>query len=353
MRYLAGLTKLQYVFVYPETGDIVVAGPAEGYGLDISGRAIGLTTGHSVLELQDLIVALRAFAPQQKATPVIGCSIDPTPEGLAAMQQFLVSIAGRVQPGDAERIAMGLRNSLGGQTVTIHGVSPKTHFAQMLVEADYRMKLIGIGLEQPPVKIISYVQRATPHDVSRNALQRWYFVPNYDSVTVSTDGLAMELVGEGVKLVGENEMVTAAGGRVASARVDRASENFVKSFTHRYGELARVVPVYGQLRNVIDMAIAAAYLQENDLYETVDWQLHTFGNESVLPVEVYEAPRQVESAVNVIWKGSTLMTPIGGGVSIEPRKALRQLQDDVDEDIAQAHAANDLQQLPAGTWWWD
>ena len=31
MRFLAGLTRLQYVFFYPETGDIVVAGPAEGF----------------------------------------------------------------------------------------------------------------------------------------------------------------------------------------------------------------------------------------------------------------------------------------------------------------------------------
>ena len=39
---------------------------------------------------------------------------------------------------------------------------PKTHFAQVLVEADYRMKLIGIGLEQPPVRMVSYVDRANP-----------------------------------------------------------------------------------------------------------------------------------------------------------------------------------------------
>ena len=51
-----------------------------------------------------------------------------------------------------------------------------------MVEADYRMKLIGIGLEKPPVRLVSYVDRAKPSDVGRNALQRWFFVPDYQCV---------------------------------------------------------------------------------------------------------------------------------------------------------------------------
>ena len=42
MLYLAGMTRLQYVFFYPETNDIVVAGPAEGWATDLSGRVRGL-----------------------------------------------------------------------------------------------------------------------------------------------------------------------------------------------------------------------------------------------------------------------------------------------------------------------
>ena len=35
MRCLAGLTRVQHVFLYPETGDIVIAGPAEGWVSDL------------------------------------------------------------------------------------------------------------------------------------------------------------------------------------------------------------------------------------------------------------------------------------------------------------------------------
>ena len=42
MRNLAGLTRVEYVFCYPETGDIVLAGPAEAWGRG----ALGTDAGH-------------------------------------------------------------------------------------------------------------------------------------------------------------------------------------------------------------------------------------------------------------------------------------------------------------------
>lgn len=354
MLYLAGLTSVQHVFYYPETKDIVLAGPAEGFAPDLSGRMVGMETGRSILELQDLIVALRAYGPAKAGVKVISVSIDPTPEGLASMSQFLTKLGG-VTPADDKRIAMGLRESLGMQTVTIKGVSPKTHFAQVLVEADYRMKLIGIGLERPPVKIESYVSRANPKQVAANAMERWYFTPNYECVRVSEDRLAMELVGDGVKLIGEHERVTAEGGRVNAGGVNKASQAFVKQFTEKYPELAEKSPVYAQLRNLIDLSIAAAYIQQQDFYGQADWTMPLFSNEAAFAVETYVAPERVETAVNVVWKGNTLMTPIGGGVNIQPKQALSQgnLQADENGALAETRKAIGIEKLAAGQWWWD
>ena len=355
MRYLAGLTRIQHVFVYPETGDLVIAGPAEGFAPNVAGRVIGMNTGRAVLELQDLVVALRAFPPGGRRTSALVCSIDPNPEGLQRMQQFLVSIAGRVTPGDAGRIATGLRESLGPQSVRIEGISNRTHFAQVMVEADYRMKLIGIGLEEPPVRIPSYVSRANPRDVGRNALQRWYFTPNYECLRVAEDELAVALEGDGVKLVGEQELVQAAGNRVATGRVDIASQAFTQAFTQKYAELAAKEPVYAQLRNLIDMAIAAAFIQQQDHYGRIGWDMAVFGNEERFPVETYPEPKQVESAVNVVWKGMTLMTPIGGGVQIQPALALSEgaLLKDEEGNVAKLREQIDIQQIDKSVWWWD
>ena len=45
MRNLVGLTRIQYVFFYPETNDIVIAGPAEGWAEDLAGRVRRMKRG--------------------------------------------------------------------------------------------------------------------------------------------------------------------------------------------------------------------------------------------------------------------------------------------------------------------
>lgn len=355
MRYLAGLTRIRNVFVFPESGEIVISGPAEGFVPNVASRMVGVFTGRATLELQDLVVALRAFPPAGQATEVLMVSIDPSKEGLASLQQFLIDIQGRITPADAERIALGLKQRLGLQTIQILGVSPKTHFAQVMVEADYRMKLIGIGLETSPAKIRSYVDRANPRNVSRNAIQRWYFTPNYDCLLMSPDALAVELQGDGVQLVSEDQMVQASGGRVATGRVDPASQAFVKNFTERYPDLARGEPVYAQLRNLIDMAIAAAFIQKHDFYGRAHWKMEVFGSEDKFPVETYPAPTHVDSVVNVVWKGMTLMTPIGGGISIRPQEALssEHLRTDDEGTLKKQRSSITIDGRAKDQWWWD
>jgi hypothetical protein len=355
MKYLAGLTQLRYVFFYPESNDIVIAGPAEGFFPDPAGRVLGLNSGRAVLELQDLVAALRAFPPEGKRTHVIAVSIDPTQEGLQNMQQWLTAIAGRVRPGDAGMIVQGLKEKLGLHNVSVQGISPKTHFAQVMVEADYRMKLIGIGIEKPPVKMVTYIDRANPTDVARNAMQRWYFTPNYDCVRVAEDDLAMELVGQGVKLIGENELVQADGSRAAAVGQNRASQAFCESFTTNYPQVAARSAVYAQLKNLIDMAIAAAFIQQQDYYDLAGWKMDVFGDEDQFAIETYEAPRTVETACTAVWKGNRLMTPVGGGVRIEPLTALDPHYKLADEqgEVKSARTAVKVEGLARGQWWWD
>ena len=97
-------------------------------------------------------------------------------------------------------------------------------------------------------------------------------MPDYEAVRTSDDGLAMQLVGHGVKLVNASELVQVDGSRVElKNKSSRASMAFVLSFTKLYPELARRSPVYAQLRNLIDMSIAAAFIQDQDYYGQIDW----------------------------------------------------------------------------------
>jgi hypothetical protein len=352
MRNLAGLLRVRYVFFYPDSRDIVLAGPAEGWRTDAYGRDVGIQSGRPVVRLEDLVVALRCFAPDAAPTKLVGCSIDPTQEGLAATRRFLESVHPRA-PADVQNIVDGLRTNLGMETISVFGVSPKTHFAQVLVEADYRMKLIGIGLEKPPVRLASYVDRASPARGSRNLQVRWFFTPDYQCVRTTGDGLAMELVGDGVKVVGEDEMVAASGQRQASGSVDQASHAFVAAFTKVYSELADKSPVYAELRNLIDLIVASAYIRDQDLYGKAGWKMPVFGDDKLLPVETFNAPKQVPATVNAVWKGATAFTPFGG-VQIAAQTALapeNRLSDD-DGKVAKLRRQTKIE-LPKGQWWWD
>ncbi len=85
MRYLAGLLRVRYVFYYPDSKDIVMAGPAEGW-VDRHRRphrgAHHRPAGRAVAGPGRGPAGVPAGGKDGVA--MIGCSIDPTQEGLAA-----------------------------------------------------------------------------------------------------------------------------------------------------------------------------------------------------------------------------------------------------------------------------
>jgi len=357
MQFLAGMTKITHVFYYPDTKDIVIAGPAEGFYVNAANHVVGMKSGQATLQLQDLVVALRAFAPEGEKTKVISCSIDPTQEGLVKFKNTYEQIArsGKFQRGMENEVVRLYRESLGMQNISINGVSTKTNFARVLVEADYEMKMIGIGLRRPPVKITSFIEKAKPNSVAKSSLQRWFFQPDYDCVHVNEDETAMELVGNGVKLVGEDESVAADGQRKATGSMNRASMTYCASFTRMYPQLVKQAPLWGELRNVIDLSVAAAFIQEMDFYGQAEWDMEFFGDETKYAVELFDAPTQVAPVANAVWKGNYFMSPIAGGVNIQPRVALNSehMTKDNAEAISKVKNEIKLTNLADGQWWWD
>ena len=362
IRFLAGLTRITHVFYYPEENDIVIAGPAEGFFLNGQQRVVGMETGKATLRLEDLVAALRAFGPDGKRTGLISCSIDPTQEGLQRFQAAQRQVKTRYQGLQqftaqiVNDIGRTYYNAMGYQTITIKGVSNKTRYAQVLAEADYRMKLYGIGVEQPPVRITTFIEMASPGTGGAGKLQRWFFQPNYDCVKVNEDRTAMALEGSGVKLVAEDESVAASGKRTRKkGGANGPSRKFCASFTKNYEKLAKRATVFGELRNLIDMSIAAAFIQKSDMYRKSNWDMATFGDEEKFPIEIYPAPEKVAPVINAVVKHGVLMTPIGGGVSIQPRVALNSDKASVDTEgkIETVRDSIKFDNLANGQWWWD
>jgi hypothetical protein len=128
LQNLAGLQRVEFVLVYPETHDIVLAGFAEGWRVDAQGNVVGRKTGKPVLQLDDLIVALRT-AKNAATGDGISCSIDPTKEGSQRLERLLGTRGLQMNEATAAR----LEEALGPQNITLTGIPPGSHFACVLV----------------------------------------------------------------------------------------------------------------------------------------------------------------------------------------------------------------------------
>jgi len=280
MRTLAGLQRVKYVLVYPDTGDLVLAGPAGDWTVDRAGRRVSTESGRPVVQLDDLVVILRHIATGPGAE--FGCSITPRTQQLAQAKAFIeASSAQPIKTRGRSRWLEALRSQLGLQDVDTFGIPANTHVARVLVEADYHMKLIGIGLAAGTHNVPSYLdlisipkgEAPPPMDVLR-----WWFTLNYDALLATPDHLAFELRGQAVQVQSENELLTAQGHRVHTGAAEPLNREFARQFTEHFEDLCTIYPVYAELQNTFDLALAAAIIMRQGLADQVDWHMTCFGD---------------------------------------------------------------------------
>jgi len=356
MRSLAGLQRLQYVLMYPETGDIVLAGPAGDWARDAEGRMVSVDKGRPVLQLDDLIVLLRNSENNKE---VIGCSINPREENLARTKAFLDESTKRpLKPGQRDGWLSQLRDAVGKQDIVVFGLDPRTRAARIMVEADYRMKLVGMGLEEGVPGVVSYldaIPAANGEAVPMNVL-RWWFAVNYDAVQTTEGHDAFEIRGQGVKVLSENELLTERGQRVHTGQADALNRQFTESFTKHFPALAAKYPVYAELRNLFDLALVASIIRSQDLPGQTGWHMTYFGDTAQCPVELGAAPREVDSVVNHrVINRTQVVAGVSGGVScsVAPLAAKDRMVVDTYGKLKANLAGSKPKNLASDSWWWD
>lgn len=347
--FLAGLQQIEEVFVLPESKDLVIAGPAEGFAPDAVGRMIGVDSGRPTLRLDDFVVALRTL----KQSREVGCSIDPVPENLASLQKFIAQ-GGPATASVVESRFNQMDDILGMQNVRVDGVPAESHFGVAFVEADYRMKRISMGLENPGVKGLK--SHLAMVGAGGNSIQRWWFVPLYDAIYRSQDGLAFRFSGQRLQLLAEEELSDAQGNRSAAPTTRITTKAFAKQFTEKFPELAAKSPIFGELQNLTDWAVFVALLQREKLADKVGWKMTTLNDEKRLTVPTFNAPKKVPSAVNYKKAGSSIVGLVGGGVVISPSQVVNRTvtaappEQRLDSARQIAASAN---RSEAHRWWWD
>ena len=325
VRYLAGLQRVQYVLVYPEQGDVVLAGPAEGWRMDAQGSMVGVTSGRPVLLLDDLIVALRTRDVTQ--LEAISCSIDPTAEGIERLQALM-----RGQRGTAHMDAKlrRMEEALGQQIVSVTGVPATSHFARTMVAADFRMKRLAMGMESAPVDgMPSFLELLQDSRGNPNRAPRWWLAPNYLPLAKDADGNAWELRGQGVKCLTEQDHLDGAGRRIRSVRAGAAAERWAQTFTDRFNDLADQDSSFGKLRNAMDLAVIAALIDKERMLDRVGLALPELVGEHA--IVRYHAPRVVSSQATFVRRRGDYLVSTSGGVELLPWEVVEQseLSDEV------------------------
>ena len=244
----------------------------------------------------------------------------------------------------------------------VWGIDPRTNAARVLVEADYHMKLIGMGLEEGTLGVTSYLEaakRAAPDTPPEMSVLRWWFTLNYQAVMSTPARDAFECLGTGVKVLSENELLTATGERIHTGESELLNRQFARSFTQHYDTLAAKYPIYAELRNIFDMAIVAGLIQSHDLSGQVDWSSSHLSDVHACPVRLGPLPSEVESVINSIeLDRQTLLAGVSGGVAVDTRALVNPDAIRVDDyglmEAAHGSARFDHRRHPPhDAWWWD
>ena len=353
IRNLSGLQRVQYVFVYPDQHDIVLAGPAEGWKLNDQGEVVGTVLGRPTLQLDDLVVALRCA--DQARNGGITCSIDPTPEGMQRVSALLSKQPAVNDNVNVEQISTALEQASGPQKITLHGLPEDSRFAQVLVTADYRMKRLGMNFEASPVKgMPSYMELVSPN-VHAIQTPRWWLAPKYDPLATDGEGLAWEIRGPGVQCMAEEDFFN-GGQRQQSAKASPAAQKWADSMTDHYAELAEKDAVFGDLRNCMDLAVVGALIEKENLLDKVDLHLQYLLNDKMLVTTAFNPPKQVDSKVSFVKKGKNFVLSVSGGVALQPWEIIQKQETSKTIDpirTAAAEARTSAEQSRADPWWWN
>lgn len=360
MLSLAGLQRVSYVFAYPETGDLVLAGPAGDWAGSPQGGLVSLETGRPVVRLDDLLTLWRRQRAEKSTA--FGCSIVPRQEALAKTQEFLnASAAKPLEPSGRRKWLAELRDTLGIQDVEYYNIDEGSRIASLVLAADYHMKLIGMGLAEGVPGVKSYlatVRNGADGSPPPMAVLRWWFSMPSSTVEASDAHDAFALPQRCICVLSENEMLAARGERVHTGQSDDLNRRFAESFTQEFDALALKYPVYGELERVFELALALAVIEREGLTEKVGWSPNLLLDEQRLRLPKSPAPKAVETVINHrVIGGRQIIAGVSGGVWVDGGKSL-EVAPVAAQAVGKLTAAKKEPVKAAAdeaaiVWWWD
>jgi hypothetical protein len=311
--FLGGLQRIDHVFVDPDRHDIVLCGPADELVVDATGAVVGAKSRRPPLHFEDFVVALRAIDAARAGG--MTCSIDPTPEGIAKLQKML---AAQATMRDPKATFAAMEEALGPQKVTVAGVPGDSRFARVLVAADYRMKRIGMGLEESGLEKLPSYLAMVPAGGRATALPRFWLEAEYDPIARDADELAWKIGGRRMRCLSENDVAADDGMKRGAAPADAVARRWCDAMTASYDQLATKQPIFAELTNCVELAVVAALIHGRQLDKRAGCDLAALVDPVLFPLPRYDVPTAVPTVATGVKKGSNWVLSASGGVKFQP-----------------------------------
>jgi hypothetical protein len=134
------------------------------------------------------------------------------------------------------------------------------------------------------------------------------------------------------------------------------NRQFTESFTKHFDELCVKYPIYAELRNLCDLALAASLVREEGLADKVDWHMTYFGDPQAFVVQKCAVPKEVDSVVNYrLLREGLFVAHVSGGVIVKPNELVsrQSIQVESHPQLQQKRPGNAAKPQAVDRWWWD
>lgn len=348
LQFPGGLTRIDFVMLTDSGDDLLIAGPAEGFAPIRGGRMVGTNSGRPVLCLQDLLIALQDTDILQRA----GCSIDPDPERLATSQAWLTKNSSPATlPVATARLEQMIR-LLGNWHITTFGVPEDSRMALAMIEADYLMKRIAIGVDPTGVRgMKSSLALAKPGD---NMMRRWWFAPNPQCLTHDGQHRIWNFQGPRWILKAQEEILDDSGNLIDSPSAKGSSSEFAQLFNQHMEPLTEQFVAFADLQNTFDLLMTAAILRDCIARGTLSWTPTLMENPEACPTPHYPVPRESPSLLKTKnGRGGLLIGAFSGGVHLPAETLVQHAAVTSMPANARLPERPATTAFPAGQWWRD
>ena len=344
VQYMAGLQRIEYVILSPETKDIILAGPGESFVADEQGNIVGEKSRMPVIHLQDFLVAMRNVNNARSGNGIT-VSIDPTEQGIKRYSKVIARAR-----GFSRQLAAQLEEAMGPNQVTLTGVPTDSRYARILVSADYKMKRLSMGLENAPDYLPSLLAMAQQRDAQfRKMAPRFWMECSYQPIGVSEDGHVWQLRGQGVKAMTEESYFDRDGSRHQKGKANKLAQAWADQMNQNFDRLSRDEPVFRELRNLMDLTVVAALIERDAMADQVDLDLSAIKGSEMVSVPTYAVPREVPARCSFVKLSRSWLVTASGGVDVNAFGVL----DKTEPQPKLNEIAKLASQRTADRWWWN